>query len=226
MKPEPGSATACELQSQLCRPDHHTASGGKHHDSDPAVSRPHHRESDRDTPCERCSIARRAAPVGKPAPSSTNRLPWRALGLGSSAIGGIAAAYYSHPVVGLAIIICGACVAAVTIITALFGSATTSDRAFRLLRWFTNRPEPKAPLSLSPGLPKGPTVVSAAIDLSANWPRERLARTPTYGSAASSGRTAEAGVRLTCLKGQQRYRPLVGAKWGAIVGRHQTTWRL
>jgi hypothetical protein len=76
--------------------------------------------------------------------ASINRLPWRALGLGSSAIGGIATAYYSHPLVGLAIVICVASVA-VIIGTALFGSSTRSDRAFRLLRWLTNRPEPAAP---------------------------------------------------------------------------------
>jgi hypothetical protein len=67
--------------------------------------------------------------------------------LGSSTIGGIAAVYYSHPLIGLAIIICATAVAMITIATALFGSATTSDRAFRLLRWFTNRPEPDAPLT-------------------------------------------------------------------------------
>lgn len=88
---------------------------------------------------------------GRPAPSAksaryiTIRLPWRALGLGSSAIGGIAAAYYLHPLVGLAIVICETAVATITIATALFGSATTSDRAFRLLRWLANRPEPGAP---------------------------------------------------------------------------------
>lgn len=37
-------------------------------------------------------------------------------------------------------------VAALTVIAvALFGSQTLSDRAFRLLRWLGNRPEPPAP---------------------------------------------------------------------------------
>lgn len=147
MKPEPGGTTACEQQSQLCGPAHHTASGKKRPDSDTAadlVSQPRHRGPDQDTTCEWCTMAAGAAPAGKPARCSTNRLPWRTLGLGSSAIGGIATAYYSHPLVGLAIVICVASVA-VIITTALFGSATTSDRAFRLLRWLTNRPEPEAP---------------------------------------------------------------------------------
>jgi hypothetical protein len=98
--------------------------------------------------------------AGRPAPSAkstryiTIRLPWRALGLSSSAIGGIAAAYYLHPIVGLAIVICETGVAMVTIATALFGSATTSDRAFRLLRWLTNRPEPGAPPAEIPPAPR------------------------------------------------------------------------
>jgi len=155
MKPEPGGATACELQSQLGGPDHYTASGSKHHDLNPAAGRPHHRGSDRETTCEWCPIAARAAHSGKRTRSGANRLPWRALGLGSSAIGSIAAAYYSHPLVSLAIIIPGASLAVVTMITALFGSATTSDRAFRLLRWCTNRPEPKAPPPRSPRAARG-----------------------------------------------------------------------
>ena len=147
MKPEPGGTTACEQQSQLCRPAHHTASGTKRPDPDTAVGlagQPRYRGPDHDTTCEWCTLAAGAAPAGKPARCSTSRLPWRALGLGSSAIGGIATAYYSHPVVGLAIVICVASIA-VIIATALFGSATTSDRAFRLLRWFANRAEPEAP---------------------------------------------------------------------------------
>lgn len=88
---------------------------------------------------------RRPAPPDKSPQRGTSRIPWRALGLGSSGIGGLAAAYYSHPLVGLAIVICEATVATTIIATALFGSATTSDRAFRFLRWLGNRPEPDAP---------------------------------------------------------------------------------
>jgi hypothetical protein len=90
-------------------------------------------------------MAGRSAPSAKSARCITIQLPWRALGLGSSAVGGIAAAYYLHPLVGLAIVICETVVATITIVTALFGSATTSDRAFRLLRWLANRSEPGAP---------------------------------------------------------------------------------
>jgi len=36
-------------------------------------------------------------------------------------------------------------VALTVIVVALFGSQALSERAFRLLRWFGNRPEPPAP---------------------------------------------------------------------------------
>lgn len=98
----------------------------------------------RDTTHGRCTMAGRPAPPAKSRRRATTRLPWRALGLGSSAVGGIAAGY-SHPLVGLVIVSCVTAAAIITIATALFGSATTSDRAFRLLRWLVNRPEPKAP---------------------------------------------------------------------------------
>jgi hypothetical protein len=90
-------------------------------------------------------MAGRTAPSAKSAGCSATRPPWRALGLGSSAIGGIAAACYSHPLVSQAVVISGTTAAGITIVTALFGSVTTSARAFRLLRWLTNRPEPTAP---------------------------------------------------------------------------------
>ncbi len=153
MKPELGGATACDLQSQLCRSVHHMAFSKKRHDSDAAVGlvgQPRHRGPDRDTTYGRCTMAGRATPTAKSTRCSTTRLPWRARGLGSSAIGGIAAAYYSHPLVGLTIVICEASIVVVIIATALFGSATTSDRAFRLLRWFTNCPEPEAPPAAIP----------------------------------------------------------------------------
>jgi hypothetical protein len=148
MKPDPGDVTACELQSQLCRSVHHKAIGKRLHGSDVAaglVGQLRHRGPGRDTTYGRYAMASRTASTVRSARCSTTRVPWRALGLGSSAIGGIAAAYYSHPLVGLAVVICETSVAVIIVATALFGSATMSDRAFRLLRWFSNRPEPDAP---------------------------------------------------------------------------------
>jgi hypothetical protein len=43
------------------------------------------------------------------------------------------------------IIIIEIMVALMVIAVALFGSKTLSERGFRLLRWFGNRPEPPAP---------------------------------------------------------------------------------
>jgi hypothetical protein len=152
MKPESGGATACGLPGQLCRADHQAASGNMGRDPDTAAGQLSHRGSDRDTACEMCSMAGRAASAGRPARRGTSRLPWRALGLCSPAVGGIAAVYDPHPLAGLVIVIGGVAVAVIVFATAvaiiaaaLFGSAATSDRAFRLLRWFANRPEPRVP---------------------------------------------------------------------------------
>jgi hypothetical protein len=55
-----------------------------------------------------------------------------------------------HPMLGE--VIAGIEVAAMLVIigTALFGSSALSERAFRLLRWLGNRPEPPGP---APGDP-------------------------------------------------------------------------
>ena len=49
-----------------------------------------------------------------------------------------------HPVLGQVIAVSEAVVVLTIIGTALFGSQTLSERAFRLLRWLGNRPEPRA----------------------------------------------------------------------------------
>jgi len=50
-----------------------------------------------------------------------------------------------HPLLGEVIAITEIAVVLTVIAVALFGSKTLSERAFRLLRWFGNRPEPPAP---------------------------------------------------------------------------------
>ncbi len=50
-----------------------------------------------------------------------------------------------HPLLGQVIAVTEMVVALIVIAVALFGSETLSERAFRLLRWFGNRPEPPAP---------------------------------------------------------------------------------
>jgi hypothetical protein len=70
--------------------------------------------------------------------------PWRAMGLGSCAISAPAVTCFSHPILGQVLAGCEAAAAMITFATALFGSPTTSERAFRLMRWLANRPEPGA----------------------------------------------------------------------------------
>ncbi len=50
-----------------------------------------------------------------------------------------------NPLLGEVIVITEIVVALTVIAIALFGSQALSERAFRLLRWFGNRPEPPAP---------------------------------------------------------------------------------
>ncbi len=76
--------------------------------------------------------------------------PWRAVGVGIASFGTPVGIGVAH--LGLGEIVAAVeVVAALTITgTALFGSAALSERAFRLLRWLGNRPEPPSP---APGLP-------------------------------------------------------------------------
>lgn len=77
-------------------------------------------------------------------PTEQKRAPWRSLA-SATALGTPAGIGMLHPMLG-EILASGELVAVLTIIgTALFGSADLSDRAFRLLRWIGNRPEPPAP---------------------------------------------------------------------------------
>ena len=52
---------------------------------------------------------------------------------------------------GELIAVVGLAGALIVVGTALFGSQTLSERAFRLLRWTGNRPDPAAPLATEPG---------------------------------------------------------------------------
>jgi len=71
--------------------------------------------------------------------------PWRAIGVGIASLG--------TPVgIGVAHLMLGELIAAVEVVmvltitgTALFGSQSLSERAFRLLRWLGNHPEPPGP---------------------------------------------------------------------------------
>lgn len=93
----------------------------------------------------RRATANRAAPIVPAAPMEGERVPWRSVAASLTAVGTPASIGVLHPMLGGILAIIELVVALTIIGTALFGSTTLSDRAFRLLRWIGNRPEPLAP---------------------------------------------------------------------------------
>lgn len=78
-------------------------------------------------------------------PAKTARVPWRSVGTSVVSAGVPTVVGMVHPLIGLGMAIAELAVALTVIGTALFGSEELSERAFRLLRWMANRPEPLAP---------------------------------------------------------------------------------
>ncbi len=72
------------------------------------------------------------------------RVPWRPAVTGVVSLGTPVGIGMLHPLLGEVIAITEIVVALTVIAVALFGSKALSERAFRLLRWFGNRPEPPA----------------------------------------------------------------------------------
>jgi DNA-binding transcriptional regulator YhcF (GntR family) len=72
------------------------------------------------------------------------RVPWRPVGAVVSA-GVPSAVGMVHPFIGVGMAVVELAAALTVIGTVLFGSPELSERAFRLLRWIANRPEPPAP---------------------------------------------------------------------------------
>jgi len=72
-------------------------------------------------------------------------VPWRPAVTGVASFGSAVGIGVLHPLLGEVIAITEIAVVLTVIAVALFGSKTLSERAFRLLRWFGNRPEPPAP---------------------------------------------------------------------------------
>lgn len=64
---------------------------------------------------------------------------------GVTAVGIPAVSEVLHPVLGEIVIIVELVLALTIIVMVLFGSSDARERAFRLLRWIDNRPEPPAP---------------------------------------------------------------------------------
>lgn len=84
-------------------------------------------------------------PAGQPDPSLRGRASWRPAVTGAVSLGTPVGIGMLHPLLGEVIAITEIVVALTVIAVALFGSKTLSERAFRLLRWFGNRPEPPGP---------------------------------------------------------------------------------
>jgi hypothetical protein len=87
-------------------------------------------------------------PVSSPVAASLptrERVPWRPAVTGAASLGSAVGIGVFHPLLGEVIAITEIVVALTVIAVALFGSQALSERAFRLLRWFGNRPEPPAP---------------------------------------------------------------------------------
>jgi hypothetical protein len=79
------------------------------------------------------------------APMERERAPWRSVAASVTAFGIPAGIGVLHLMLGEIVAIIELVVALTIIGTALFGSPDLSERAFRLLRWIGNRPEPPAP---------------------------------------------------------------------------------
>ncbi|GLW98278.1 hypothetical protein Misp02_23650 [Microtetraspora sp. NBRC 16547] len=74
----------------------------------------------------------------------------RSLSVGAASLGGPVVGWSTHPVMGLAVALFELMAVASVVWAALFGSETVHERAFRLLRWVGNRPEPRGPRSHPP----------------------------------------------------------------------------
>jgi hypothetical protein len=75
------------------------------------------------------------------------RTPWRPVATGVASLGIPVGIGMLHPVLGEALTVIEIAVVLTIIGTALFGNLVLSERAFRLLRWLGNRPEPPEPIS-------------------------------------------------------------------------------
>jgi hypothetical protein len=71
--------------------------------------------------------------------------PWRTVGVAAVSLGVPVGTGVLHPTLGELIAAIEVMMVLAIIGTALFGSLVLSERAFRLLRWIGNRPEPPSP---------------------------------------------------------------------------------
>jgi hypothetical protein len=84
--------------------------------------------------------------TGNNARSATReRVPWRSAGVGVTTFAGPATLGVWHPALSAGLYGLEAAVGLTILGTALFGSSTLSERAFRVMRWIRNLPEPSSP---------------------------------------------------------------------------------
>lgn len=83
--------------------------------------------------------------VEKPILSDSTRVPWCPVGATVASLGAPFGIGMLHPMLGEVIAVIEVMVVLTIIATALFGSQALSERAFRLLPWVGNRPEPLPP---------------------------------------------------------------------------------
>jgi hypothetical protein len=107
-----------------------------------AATCPHHRLEPAVTACLP-QVPSPDADGPSPAPSGMrDRVSWRSAGTGIASLVTPVGIGVLHPVLGEVLVLIEVAVALTIIATALFGSQTLSERAFRFLRWIGNRPEP------------------------------------------------------------------------------------
>lgn len=78
-------------------------------------------------------------------PAERKLIPWKPIGAAVTSIGAPAGIGLLHPALGAAVFLTELAVSLIILGTALFGAKEYSERAFRMLRWIANRPEPAAP---------------------------------------------------------------------------------
>ena len=135
-----------------------------------------------------------------PDPTDRRRVPWRVAGLGLTSFGTPIGIWATAPLLGRIATGIETVVALAIIGAALFGRPELSERAFRLLRWTANRPEPPAPTAPTgptpgPG-PAGPSVPAGKDDEWAGhlWLQARPRSGAWINGVMSDERTARGPV--------------------------------
>jgi hypothetical protein len=97
------------------------------------------------------------SPHGDGPRSTPPHVRWRPVGAGFASLVTPFGIGVLHHVLGEVLATIEMAVALTIIGTALFGSSTLSERAFRLLRWIGNRPEPPVPPGRQAASPRRPS---------------------------------------------------------------------